>query len=165
MTSAKKNSWSFLPKNGPRTNMQTYLVKDLCSKHLAKVTFGSTPLVDMLSAKQRMNQNLSKKRLTLACFYMDRMQLQKGMKILWSSSDADVAVLACYLKKDLAANLLIHTGPGNHARLMDVQAACGKVGPSVCNALPGLHALTGCDTVSAFNGKGKKRGFDLIMKD
>ena len=28
----------------------------------------------------------------------------------------------------------------------------------------GLHALTGCDTVSAFNGKGKVRPMKLLLK-
>ena len=32
-------------------------------------------------------------------------------------------------------------------------------------ALPGLHALTGCDTTSAFVGKGKKAGLPLIMNN
>jgi len=33
-----------------------------------------------------------------------------------------------------------------------------------CKALSGLHALTGCDTVSAFAGKGKLKGLGLISK-
>ena len=33
---------------------------------------------------------------------------------------------------------------------------------AVCRALPGLHAFTGCDSTSAFVGRGKKTGLALI---
>ena len=32
-------------------------------------------------------------------------------------------------------------------------------------ALPGLHALTGCDSTSAFYGKGKSKALALALKD
>ncbi len=32
-------------------------------------------------------------------------------------------------------------------------------------ALPGLHALTGCDTLSSFAGKGKKAALDIVKAD
>ena len=35
----------------------------------------------------------------------------------------------------------------------------------MCQALPGLHALTGCDTVSSFAGKGKKAALDIVKAD
>ena len=31
-------------------------------------------------------------------------------------------------------------------------------------ALPGLHAFTGCDTVSSFVGKGKVKAFNIVTK-
>ena len=38
-----------------------------------------------------------------------------------------------------------------------------SLGPDVCSALPGMHALTGCDTVSAFVGKGKVAALKLVQ--
>ena len=35
----------------------------------------------------------------------------------------------------------------------------------ICNSLPGYHAFTGYDTTSAFYGKGKKRSFEILIKD
>ena len=35
----------------------------------------------------------------------------------------------------------------------------------VSNALLGLHAYKGCDTVSAFSGKGKVKPLKLMMKN
>ena len=34
----------------------------------------------------------------------------------------------------------------------------------MCNALGGMHALTGCDSTSAFVSKGKMLVFDLVKK-
>ena len=34
-----------------------------------------------------------------------------------------------------------------------------------CSALPGLHAFTGCDSVSAFAGKGKAKCYNLLRKN
>lgn len=39
---------------------------------------------------------------------------------------------------------------------LDVSAISEVAGPLLCDALPGLHAFTGCDSVSSFSGKGKK---------
>jgi len=36
---------------------------------------------------------------------------------------------------------------------------------SVSEAMPGLHAFTGCDSVSAFAGKGRVSAFKLLCKD
>ena len=36
---------------------------------------------------------------------------------------------------------------------------------NVCEALPGMQARTGCDTVSSFAGKGKLSAFQLMKKN
>ena len=38
-------------------------------------------------------------------------------------------------------------------------------GTEICNSLPEYHAFTACDTTSAFYGKGKKRSFEILIKD
>jgi 5'-3' exonuclease len=40
-----------------------------------------------------------------------------------------------------------------------------SIGNDVSQALIGLHCLTGCDSVSAFYGKGKKKALNLLLKD
>ena len=35
----------------------------------------------------------------------------------------------------------------------------------ICNSLQGYHAFTGCDSTSAFYGKGKKLSFEILIKD
>ena len=41
----------------------------------------------------------------------------------------------------------------------------GILKQEICKALIGLHALTGCDTVSAFAAKGKWRPLQMIAKN
>jgi hypothetical protein len=52
--------------------------------------------------------------------------------------------------------LWIHFGVGKNARLIPVHELMAALGPTKSLALPMFHALTGCDTVSCFYGKGKK---------
>ena len=46
-------------------------------------------------------------------------------------------------------------------RYIPVHTIANNFGPSKSLALPAFHALTGCDTVSAFFGKGKKSAFSV----
>lgn len=39
------------------------------------------------------------------------------------------------------------------------------IGRDVCTALLGLHAWTGCDSVSAFSGQGKIKAVNLIRSN
>jgi len=43
-----------------------------------------------------------------------------------------------------------------HSRFIAVHDVVTMLGVQKCHALPIFHALTGCDTVSYFSGKGKK---------
>ena len=47
-------------------------------------------------------------------------------------------------------------GMGKIFRFYSINAICASLGKAKSRALPVFHALTGCDTVSAFRGKGKK---------
>ena len=46
---------------------------------------------------------------------------------------------------------------------MDVKSVCAALTQPVCKVLPGMHSLTGCDSTSAFVGRGKKVAFDLLL--
>ena len=52
----------------------------------------------------------------------------------------------------------------NTYQYIDVKKVAQMLGADKCKALPGLHAFTGCDTVSAFAGRGKLKGLGLISK-
>lgn len=46
--------------------------------------------------------------------------------------------------------------------LLNINTAARNLGVPLCKALPALHALTGCDTVGAFAGRGKGRALNLV---
>jgi hypothetical protein len=48
---------------------------------------------------------------------------------------------------------------------LERQVADGITKQEACEALMGLHALTGCDTVSAFSSKGKLRPMQMLVKN
>lgn len=85
---------------------------------------------------------------TLVCSYMRTCSLG-SINIV--SSDTDVAVL-----EDLNVDALWVTfGKGKDLRWIPIHDIVRSLGPR-SKALPFFHAFTGCDTMSAFVGKGKK---------
>jgi hypothetical protein len=53
---------------------------------------------------------------------------------------------------------------GNHFRYLPIHDLVHALGPQKALALPFVHAFTGCDTVSAFVGRGKKTCWDVWKK-
>ena len=65
-------------------------------------------------------------------------------------------------------------GRGSKTRIINIKSARDQIaidlppGTSLqdfLKSLIGLHALKGCDTVSAFAGKGKSKAFNMLMKN
>ena len=86
-------------------------------------------------------------------------------QILIKSSHTDVEVLACFFQEYISADIFLLSGTRSQARVITVTQVCEQVGVEVCWALPGLHTLTGCDTVSSFTGKGKKAALDIVKAE
>ena len=59
---------------------------------------------------------------------------------------------------------LLRRGKGNAVRLIDIPRLGTILGDDVCQAMIGVHAYTGCDSVSAFGGQGKIKALNLINK-
>ncbi len=70
--------------------------------------------------------------------------------------DTDVAVLACTFSHSINAKMLFCVDTKQRKRYLDITAIGQSFGKDVCKALPGMHALTGCDSTSAFVGKGRR---------
>lgn len=82
--------------------------------------------------------------------------------VIIHSPDTDVLVLSvCHAHSVPSDNLILISGD----RLIDIKKVSEKMGRVMCLALLGLHILTGCDTTSAFHGKGKLRAFELICSN
>ena len=83
-------------------------------------------------------------------------------RIMIRTNDTDVVVLAISIANKIQANeLWVLYGTGKHARYLPVHTIASTLGPDKASVLPLFHALTGCDTVSFFEGRGKKTAWDV----
>ena len=82
--------------------------------------------------------------------------------IVINSADTDVAVIATAHSYIIPATLLLLTGTKHRRRYVTLTQLGRSLGKQLCLALPGYHAFTGCDTTSAFVGKGKAKPLELI---
>ena len=86
--------------------------------------------------------------------------------IIIKSPDTDVLVIGIALDSIVGSSrLYFNTGRDEHVRTIHVQSIKQHLGDAVTNALIGLHCFTGCDSVSAFYGKGKVKPFKLVQQD
>ena len=85
--------------------------------------------------------------------------------IIIISPDTDVFIIGISLQSVIGAKLHFHTGRGINLHTIDLKQIEQSIGNDVSKALIGLHCLTGCDSVSAFYGKGKKRALNILLKD
>ena len=77
--------------------------------------------------------------------------------ILLRSVDTDVIIVAVALFHELNVDhLWVAHGSGRHFKYIPIHQIANAMGPSAGVALLFFHAFTGCDTVSAFHGIGKK---------
>ena len=78
------------------------------------------------------------------------------------SEDTDVFVMLLAPEADIGGHLLLRRGKKNQIRIINISRLANIIGRDVCTALLGLHAWTGCDSVSAFSGQGKIKAFNMI---
>ena len=81
--------------------------------------------------------------------------------VVVQSPDTDVFIILLSCVQTLPCSLYFLTGTKNRNRIIDLQVVSKCIGINLCRALIGLHVFTGCDTVSAFHGKGKTRAYTL----
>ena len=96
--------------------------------------------------------------------------------IMIHTPDTDVVVIALSVSETVSSSLYIKTCTKNRTRIIslnDVKSSLTKryltsrndaSRKEFLDALLGLHAFTGCDTVSAFAGHGKIRSIKLMAK-
>ncbi|XP_065188521.1 uncharacterized protein LOC135819273 [Sycon ciliatum] len=90
--------------------------------------------------------------------------VQQGFPdVVIRSPDTDVAVIAIGSASSIPGRLIFQTGTQQRRRFIDLTQLSQKLGPLVSSAIVGLHALTGCDSVSSFSGKGKTAPLKLLL--
>ena len=83
-------------------------------------------------------------------------------RIVVRTVDSDVLVLciAYFFQIPNISELWVAFGAGKNYRFVPAHEIAKTMGRGRSLALPGFHAFTGCDTVSAFNGCGKKTAWE-----
>lgn len=86
--------------------------------------------------------------------------------VVIESPDTDTAVLTLGHSKRIKCEVLAFvTGTKDKRRILDIKTMSLKLGEEMTEALMGVHAFSGCDTVSSFAGKGKKTHYELIKQN
>ncbi|CAB3988464.1 Hypothetical predicted protein [Paramuricea clavata] len=81
-----------------------------------------------------------------------------------TSPDTDVAII-CLRFSVAVPHLYFQTGKRNLQRIISIDSMVQALGTDVCRSLIGLHVYSGCDSTSAFYGKGKKKAYDVMKSD
>ena len=110
------------------------------------------------SAMQNCNHEEANTRIVVHVLHA----LKHGAKtILVRTVDTDVVVILAGTFHDLVAtqplaDIWVAFGMGKNYRFYHINAICASLGEPQSRALPVFHSFSGCDTISSFNGKGKK---------
>ena len=81
------------------------------------------------------------------------------------AEDTDVFIMCLAFHDKIGAPLFQKCGTRTRSRLVDIRKVAATVGIDVCRALIGMHAYTGCDTTSAFAGKGKTSALKCVINN
>ena len=72
-----------------------------------------------------------------------------------ASEDTDVFILCVSFKHLIPSSIFFKCGTQTRVRYISITSIVQALGQNLCSSLLGMHAYTGCDTVSAFSGRGK----------
>ena len=85
--------------------------------------------------------------------------------VMICSEDTDVFIMSVAFADEIASSLYIKCGGRNRTKVINVNRVANAFGRDVCTAVIGMHAYTGCDSVSAFAGRGKAQALKLVISD
>ena len=71
------------------------------------------------------------------------------------SEDTDVFILCLSFKNFVQSSIFVKCGTQTRIRNISIRTVVRTIGQNLCSSLLGMHAYTGCDTLSAKSGRGK----------
>ena len=84
--------------------------------------------------------------------------------VVITAEDTDILVLALALNGTIRCAVYQRRGTQSRQQYIDINKMALHHGDDMRKAIIGLHAFTGCDTLSAFAGKGKVKPLKLLQK-
>ncbi|CAB4012350.1 Hypothetical predicted protein [Paramuricea clavata] len=115
----------------------------------------STPEEDLSS-----DQEEADTKMFLCCLHAIRYFSCENICIF--TVDSDLAILAIYYKNYIPCNLFVEIGSKAKKRIIRIARISETIGKELSDALPALHAVSGCDTTSAFFGIGKQKFYKVV---
>ena len=76
--------------------------------------------------------------------------------------DSDITILTTFYVRKINYRLMVHIGVGSNVRILDMGTS--KWSDCVLESFPALHSVSGCNSVSAVNGKGKAKWLSTVQK-
>ena len=141
-----------------RTKLQSKILYVTCEDQCYKITPQHVEIADDLKCTHEKADT----RLLLHAEHASKNSYRSVIKV---SEDTDVLALSLAFQSRIASSLYQKCRSQTRARFFDIATIRQAVGEELCNALPGIHSSTGCDTVSAFAGRGKVRAVTLAKRD
>ena len=83
--------------------------------------------------------------------------------IICITDDTDVFIIGLALCDQISSKIIIQRGTKANVRQIDITKLACVLGKETCNSLIGLHAWTGCDTISSLSGQGKLKALKIIL--
>ena len=83
------------------------------------------------------------------------------IRIVSNGTDVVGTSLAFFHANTNLEQLWITFGTGKAKHFIPIHTIARRLGAEKCEVLLGFHAITGCDSVSAFYGRGKKHAWDV----
>lgn len=94
---------------------------------------------------------------------------RQNINVVVRADDTDILIILLYYSSTTTneVNLYMELGHSskNTRRFIDVSGLHKSVGVLICTALPGFHAISGCDYSPTFKEKGKIRPFNIMAKN
>ena len=127
-----------------------------CEKQCFKVTKEGSEAIDELTTTQEEADT----RMLLHAKHAS----SNYKSIVIVTEDTDVFIICVAIFRQISSHMYIQCGTKNRFRHIDISKIGQSLGENTCKALQGMHAFTGCDSVSAFSGRGKVSALKLVMK-
>ena len=175
-TTQKVRQWrSFLTKVTNKTSLIIFIVNEWRKAHCREKLQNKVLYATVDDKCYKINSQDSKEVPVLQCkqeeadgrllLHAAHAARQGYCSVVICSEDTDVFIMCSSFCDQIEAPLFQKCGTRMRTRLVDIKKVAASVGMEVCRALIGLHAYTGCDTVSAFAGKGKTNALRLLISN
>lgn len=148
------NSKSFLRLDDNKKELFEYLAARVRSLRLPDSEVICMAALDVIGSTTKEGMApCNHKKTDTHIFVQTKHASVNGMKrTLIRTVDTDVVILD-------VEELWIASEVGKHLHYLSIHKIASSLNTEQCEGLPSFHALTGCDTVSLFSGKGKKTAF------